>query len=68
VDGGDDMGLDGDGAELRAGWAGGAQEDFHAQGAREDDDGGGHANHGGGVTGADCGGRTGGVDAYNKDI
>jgi hypothetical protein len=30
--GGDDMGLDGDGAELRVGWAGGAQEDFHARG------------------------------------
>ena len=26
------MGLDGDGAELRVGWAGGAQEDFHARG------------------------------------
>lgn len=26
------MGLDEDGAELRAGWAGGAQEDFHARG------------------------------------
>jgi hypothetical protein len=24
--------LDGDGAELRAGWASGAQEDFHARG------------------------------------
>jgi hypothetical protein len=28
-------------------------------GAREDGGGGGHANHGGGVVGADCGGRTG---------
>jgi hypothetical protein len=26
------MRLNGDGAELRAGWAGGAQEDFHARG------------------------------------
>jgi hypothetical protein len=30
--GGDSVGLDGDGAELRAGWAGRAQEDFHARG------------------------------------
>jgi hypothetical protein len=32
ADGGDGVGFDGDGAELRAGWAGGAQEDFHARG------------------------------------
>jgi hypothetical protein len=31
--------------------------------------GGGHANHGGGVAGADCGGRTQqSVDAYNNNI
>jgi hypothetical protein len=30
--GDDGVGLDGDGAELRAGWAGGAQEDFHTRG------------------------------------
>ena len=38
------------------------------RGARENDGSGGHANHGDGVAGADCGGRTGGVHAYNKDI
>ena len=67
ADGGDGVGLDGDGAELRAGWAGGAQEDFHARGRARMTAAGVTR-----ITVAVSRVRTAeaeqGVDAYNKDI